>query len=277
MIDDGSTDNTSEILAGYSDQFYWESQDNVGQSRTLSRGWEMSKGEVLSYLSADDMLEPGAVSAAVSALSDNPDAVATYCDFKLVDCRSRLIRNIRADDFSYEKMLSQVSCPVGPGAFFRRSAYLQSGVWDPRYRQMPDFDFWLRLGLQGRFVRLPHVLAGFRVHRGSQTYSKTTLECAAEPVQIVSNLLKRPEAIRFGSKLKRRAMASAHLVCAQLHLRAGRVKEFLDNVLIAKEYSIWIVLSPRSIRVICNAAFNRFLHRLLWTLRNVIRTDAQTK
>jgi glycosyltransferase involved in cell wall biosynthesis len=269
VLDDGSTDDTADVLASLGHGFYWETQSNIGQSRTLARGWDIARGSILGYLSADDVLQPNAVSVAVAALISRPDAVATYCDFSLIDPRSRVVRQVVLPDFSYEAMLSQVSCPVGPGAFFRHAAYLQSGPWNPNYRQMPDYDFWLRLGLMGTFIHLPQVLAAFRVHEGSQTYSVTTHERAAEPVAIVTNLLQRADAERFSPALMSQALSNANLVSAQLHLRAGRFFSAFSSLRTAASHSLGTILSLRAGRLLLNALFNRVFHRLLWSFRSI--------
>ena len=273
VLDDGSTDDTAAVLAELGDGFYWETQANMGQSRTLARGWSMAKGEVLGYLSADDMLEPGAVSSAVAALMTMPTVVATYCDFHLIDPESRPVRTVRLPEFSYEHMLARVSCPIGPGAFFRRSVYLQSGPWNPQYRQMPDYDFWLRIGLHGSIFHLSQVLAAFRVHEGSQTYSVTTPERAAEPVLIVSGVLNETAARGLDRALRECALASANLVSAQLHLRAGRLRSAWQCIQQALRHSPKEVLSPRTLRMLANAAINRTAHKLLWKLRGILKTD----
>jgi len=271
VIDDGSTDNTTEVLSELGAGFYWESQINIGQSRTLTRGWSLSQGEILGYLSADDILEPSAVRTSVEALMANPDVVATYCDFNLIDPQSRRVRIVELPEYSYDNMLSQVSCPIGPGAFFLRSAYMQSGPWNPVYRQMPDYDFWLRLGLYGCFLHLPLVLAGFRVHEGSQTYSMTSPERAAEPVLIVAGLLNKSASKNLDSGLKQCAMASANLVSAQLHLRAGRFFSAFLHIRQALRYSIKRVFTWRTLRMLSNAAINRTAHRLLWKTRRTLK------
>lgn len=273
VIDDGSTDKTADVLAGLGGGFHWETQNNKGQSRTLARGWEMAKGDILGYLSADDVLDPGAVSTSVAALMAEQDAVATYCDFNLIDPHSRIVRRVILPDFCYDQMLAQVSCPVGPGAFFRRAAYLRSGPWNPCYRQMPDYDFWLRLGLHGKFIHLPQVLAGFRIHEGSQTYSITTPERAEEPILIVSGVLGESAAKNLNQHLGERALASANLVSAQLHLRAGRYMNALICIRQAFKHSAGTVLTVRALRLLLNAIFNRTLHRILWTVRGILKVE----
>ena len=269
VLDDGSTDDTHKVLEKYGDRFVWETQTNMGQSATLNKGWAMSKGEILGYLSADDVLEQCAVSAAVAVFEQHAEASATYCDFNLIDPRSRVIRRVTTPEFNYHDMLVTVTCPPGPGAFFRRAAFERTGPWDVSLRQMPDYDFWLRLGLQGNFVRIPEVLAGFRVHTNSQTYARTTPERAAEPVLIVQGILDRPglpaELRAVGSE----ALAYANLVSAQLHMRAGRLGAAAACTRKAATLSPRVLMSRKAVRLVFNALFNRLGHQLLRWIRSL--------
>ena len=269
VLDDGSTDNTREILRRYGNQFRWETHENMGQSATLTKGWRIARGDVLGYLSADDRLEPSAVSESVAKLAMQPDAVATYCDFDLIDPHSKVVRRVDAPDFDYEKMLVTVTCPPGPGAFFRRSAYERAGPWDASLRQMPDYDFWLRLGLEGRFVRIPKVLAGFRVHESSQSYARVPRERAMEPVRIVSRIFERPDLPASVAELRNESVANAELVSAQLHLRAGRFADAWRSV--RRAAALWpeAVWSLRSTRLLLNAILNRLGHRILWSMKTL--------
>jgi glycosyltransferase involved in cell wall biosynthesis len=267
VLDDGSRDDTREVLQHYGNRFYWETHENIGQAATLTKGWSIARGEILGYLSADDRLEPSAVSESVALLKTRPEAAATYCDFNLIDPHSRIVRRVRAPDFHYARMLVTVTCPPGPGAFFRRSAYERAGPWEARLRQMPDYDFWLRLGLEGPLIRIPKVLAGFRVHETSQTYGRVPHERAAEPVLIVTRLFERAGLPPELTKLRDASIASAELVSAQLHLRAGRFADAWRSVRRAE--SLWpaAVWSSRSARLLLNAALNRLGHRILWTVK----------
>jgi len=271
VLDDGSTDHTPAILDNYRGKVHCESQANMGQAATLNKGWSMAKGDILGYLSADDLLAPNAVSKAVLAFSASPLAVAVYPDFNLIDPNSAVVRTVHAPDFEFCKALLGNECLPGPGAFFRRSALQLAGGWNPAFRQMPDYDFWLRLGLHGEFVHLKEVLASFRVHPGSQTYGTVSAPRTEEPVAIISAILAHGQLPPMAVELRDQAMANAHLFSAQLHLRAGRFREGWQKLKAAHAIDSGSVFSIRGVRILANALLNRIGHRLLWSVRQIFR------
>lgn len=267
VLDDGSTDDTPEILKRYPGRFYWESQPNMGQAFTLNKGWQMARGKLLSYLSADDVLLPDAVGSAVECLFAKPHAVLTYCDFNLIDPSSRLIRKVITPDFAYKQMLVDVTCPPGPGVVFRRSAFEAAGLWNALLRQMPDYEYWLRLGLEGEFVRIPRVLAGFRIHESSQTFSQTSEERAEEPVRIIAHFFDNARVPAELKKLKDQSLSSAYLVSAQLHVRAGRYRKGLKNLGQALALYPGNIFRLGMARMLLNAFVNRIGHGVVWRLK----------
>ena len=272
VLDDGSIDGTCNVLQKYTDKFYWESQANIGQADTLNKGWRMSRGDILSYLSADDFLLPQAVSAAVKYLQADEKTVLTYCDFALIDSESRIIRRVRAPEFNYRDMVLKCICPPGPGVFFRRDAFLWAGFWDNSLKQMPDYDYWLRLGLTGKFQRIPQVLASFRAHDESQTFARATEERAEEPVRIIRHFFQREDVPSDLVATKNQALSNAYLTAAQLHWRAGRLRSAYDRAKHAFSLCARNFLSIRTLRMIFNAAFNRLGHKLIWQAKSVVST-----
>ena len=271
VIDDGSTDGSPEVLKRYGTRFHWEVQPNQGQVATQNRGWLMSRGEILAYLSADDVLLPQAVSRSVSCLQANPGIVLAYCDFNLIDPNSRFIRRIRTPDFSYRDMLVKVICPPGPGAFFRRSAFDATGLWDNSLRTMLDYDYWLRLGLQGPFVRIPEVLALYRVHGGQETFSAMNERMSAEPVRIISRLLENPALPPDLLEFKSKALSNAHLHSAQLHFRGRRYRLGMRSLQQAFSLCPGNFLTWKTARMSANVVFNRTVHKVLWAINSVFR------
>jgi glycosyltransferase involved in cell wall biosynthesis len=262
VIDDGSSDDTRSILKRYDGRVRWESQANAGQSAALNRGWALSRGDILGYLSADDALDPAAVAAAVEQLAARPDVVAVYPDFVLIDEDSQIVRRVSAPEFDRRDLILDLVCQPGPGAFFRRQAWEQAGPWNPALRQNPDLDFWMRLALQGEFVRIPKFLASFRVHRASQTWQRADEARADEPVAIVAGLLARPDLPSWVRAEAGHARASAFIASAQLHAYAGRLWRAGGAMMSAlREYPAR-VFSIRTLRIVANALFGRAMFHL---------------
>jgi len=266
VLDDGSTDDTRAVLAKHGSALHWETHPNMGQAATLNKGWGLARGELLGYLSADDALLPEAVDTLVECLRANPDAVLAYPDFNLIDPRSHFIREVNAPEYSYYEMVVDAVCAPGPGALFRRRVFEAAGGWDTTLRQVPDYEYWLRLGLQGRFVRVPKVLALHRVHEESQSYARSARQKAEEPRKVLAQYLRRPDLPAEVAPFRRRALGQAHILTARLHWRAGRW--FTALLRLAQAFAIAPVLAfrKRTVLIVIDSVVDRTLHRILWRL-----------
>src|SRR5881396_4316622 len=71
VINDGSTDRTPEILEEYKNHVQVESHPNRGQTATINKGWEQSRGDIFIWLNSDDTFLPGAVTKAVNYLEQH--------------------------------------------------------------------------------------------------------------------------------------------------------------------------------------------------------------
>jgi len=273
VIDDGSTDGSRDILSRYSGRCHCETQPNRGQVVTMNRGWNMSQGEILGFLASDDLLLPGAISRMVRCLVENPDAVLVYPDFNLIDPDSAIVRRVVTPEFDYTEMVTKFVCPPGPGALFRRAAFEKAGGWDESLKQMLDFEYWLRLGLLGRFLRVPEVLAAYRIHEGSQTFAASTSQIRTEePIEIMQRFFAGDIVPTAIMAKKTQALSYAHLCSAQLHFRVGNFGKGLTAL--RRAFSHWprIVLSARAGRIAFNILFSRAAHQTLWTIRRAIRS-----
>jgi glycosyltransferase involved in cell wall biosynthesis len=274
VLDDGSTDGALDILKRYSGRFHFESHPNIGQAATLNKGWRMASGEILSYLAADDKLTPNAVSTAVDALAAHPGIVMVYGDFHLVDPTSRFMRTVRTAEYDYRTLAIDLVCLPGPGVFFRRSAFEAVGPWNAGLRQIPDFEYWLRLGLQGPFLHLPEVLASYRVHNDSPSFASVSSARAEEPASAISAFfasMPLPADIAID---RSHAVSNAHVLTARLHLRSARFGAGLRHL--REAFRLWPAnfLRWRTLRLLLNTVVNRVGHKLFWRLNRLrIATD----
>jgi glycosyltransferase involved in cell wall biosynthesis len=228
VIDDGSTDDTSSIVEKYLGRLPWVTQANAGEARTVNRGFSMSAGEIIGVVNSDDPLLPRAISTAVETLSNNPDVVAVYPDWEIIDDRGGQLYHISTQEFSFVNMVRWHLCVPGPGTFFRRSVLDQVGGRDPAFRYVGDHEFWLRAGLVGPFRRIPQTLATHRWHAGSISSSERGEAMAREHVRLVETFFARPELPPEILAVRTEAFCNAYFVAATIcdDDRSGDARRF---------------------------------------------------
>lgn len=88
VVDDGSTDNSREIIAGYGDRIISVLKENGGQASAFNAGFLVSRGEVIFFLDSDDMLLPYTVENAVNFFND-PRVAKVHWPLRIIDKHGR--------------------------------------------------------------------------------------------------------------------------------------------------------------------------------------------
>src|SRR4051812_45572431 len=74
VFDGGSTDGSVAILQTYGERLRWTSGRDAGQAAAVNAGLQRARGSIVAFLNSDDWLAPGAIHAAVNALSAHSEA-----------------------------------------------------------------------------------------------------------------------------------------------------------------------------------------------------------
>jgi glycosyltransferase involved in cell wall biosynthesis len=213
VLDDGSTDGTVEVLKRYDGRLHWESHPNMGETRTVNKGFELARGEIVGVVNSDDPLLPGAVSKLVTALVEHPEVMVAYPDWLIIDAQGKTIQKFTAYDYTgFCDMVRRHFCLPGPAAFFRRRVIDEVGGRDPQFKYVGDLEFWYRVGCIGDFLRVPEALATFRVHPGSATVSQRGTRMAEEHIEVMDKLYTFSLLPAAAAAIKDEAYSSAYFV-----------------------------------------------------------------
>jgi glycosyltransferase involved in cell wall biosynthesis len=207
VLDDGSTDGTPALLKRYGKRLSAVRHPNMGEHRTVNRGWWMAHGSIIGTVNDDDLLLPGAVREAVHALAEHPDVLVVYPDYAIIDAEAALVGHVTAGEFDCRRMVRNVSCLPGPGAFFRREVLRLVGWRNPRFTYVADCEYWFRVGLAGRMARLPITLAAHRIHPGSLSLSHAS-EMAGELLELADHVFVRLDLPSPLKALRREALSN---------------------------------------------------------------------
>jgi glycosyltransferase involved in cell wall biosynthesis len=212
VLDDGSTDNTREVLEKYVGRIIWETHPNMGEAHTVNKGCGMVHGEVVVVVNSDDPLLPGALREGMAFMECHPDILVAYPDWDSIGPDSELLHHVQVHDYNgYLDFIKVWGCIIGPGAFIRRKCFELTGGRDPRFRYAGDWEYWLRLGLHGQFARIPKTLATHRVHPGSMQVSHGRLAIANAHISLAKEYFSRPGLPPAVRRLRRQAFARAYV------------------------------------------------------------------
>lgn len=168
VVDGGSTDQTLEIL-GKQSHAKWISGKDRGQTDAINKGLARTSGAIVSYLCADDLLEPEAVRLVLDAFASSSSTDVVYGDAYFLECGWK--RKKTAGEFSAER-LKRGNFLLQPAVFLRRSVLEEFGGFDASLRYCMDHEFWLRISRGTRWTYVRHPLASCRLHADAKTWSQ---------------------------------------------------------------------------------------------------------
>ncbi len=139
VVDDGSTDNTQEVLASYAQRVMMIRQENQGPQLARMRGFEESKGAYVIFCDADVEMRPDMLERLYGVLQAHPEASYAYCGFRFGWKRFHPVPfdAQRLKRHNYIHTTSLVRRTDFPG-------------FDPEVKRLQDWDVWLTMLAQGK-------------------------------------------------------------------------------------------------------------------------------
>ena len=190
VVNDGSTDQTSNILAEYDGRIIVLNIENQGEANAVNVGLRAAKGEYSLVVSADDpLISSELFDEALRIFQSDQSVVAVYPDWNMIDENSNVLSQVRTIEYSREALIEHFVCIPGPGALFRTSVANKIGGRNVILKFGSDYDFWMRLSQFGEFRRIPRALAQWRNHANSTSISNKGFEMAKERIFVIENFL----------------------------------------------------------------------------------------
>ncbi|MGA8180447.1 MAG: glycosyltransferase [Desulfobacterales bacterium] len=147
IVDDGSQDNTSEVLAAYGNGASILFQKNKGVSAARNRGISEASGKLIAFLDSDDLWLPQKLSAQVEFFDQRPEAL--ICQTEEIWLRNGIRINPKHRHKKPSGMIFEPSlklCLVSPSAvMIRRDLLDTTGGFDETLPACEDYDLWLRI------------------------------------------------------------------------------------------------------------------------------------
>lgn len=196
VVDDGSTDNSRDVIASYGSRIKPVLKENAGECSAKNSGYEASTGEVICFLDSDDGLYPTAIEEAVELMRD-PDVVKVNWQLLGVDASGKSLHRLTPGPQLVAGDLRDIVIKEGPGSYV--CSPTSGNLWARRYLEqvMPipvaeysvasDSYIELFAPFVGRIEKIDRAQGYYRVH-GSNISGKVPF---AEQVRMFDHRSER--------------------------------------------------------------------------------------
>lgn len=182
VIDDASKDSSQEILRTYGDRIRFSVNDpNVGTYPTLNRALAMACGEYVAILNSDDRWRPHKLERQVTLMDSNPDMTFCHTYGEFIDENANRIDGapmgfrfpITPTGNIYHLFIAN-NTAIASSVVMRTEIARAQGGFDESFRNLGDWDMWLRLSEIGKVGFIHEPLTEYRVHGTNTIYLTET-------------------------------------------------------------------------------------------------------
>jgi len=167
VIDDGSTDDTKEVMEKYCGTIRYIYQSNKGVSTARNKGIGIAKGQYIAFLDADDYWLPEKLDKSIKFLENNNFDWICTSRFKITEngeCPERKIaarsgiyepKSFKLSNLEIALFNPEYSIAITSTVLIRRTCFNKAGLFDTSFRIGEDIDLWLRLkeaGFNGGYL-----------------------------------------------------------------------------------------------------------------------------
>jgi glycosyltransferase involved in cell wall biosynthesis len=165
IVNDGSTDNTREILESYSDgRMHIVNQRNLGISRAKNRAIALSSGEYVAIIDADDIWLPEKLEKQVNFLDEHSDIGLVGTATSVIDKKKRIMGTLRIveSNEAIQDALLKDNCFSHSSIMLRKSIFEKVDYYNEEFDYSLDYDLLLRISEHCRVWNLSEVLTIWR-------------------------------------------------------------------------------------------------------------------
>ncbi len=184
VVDDGSTDNTKEIVQQYKDIKYFYIE-HKGISVARNTALENAKGEYIAFLDSDDYWLPNKLNTQMQYFKDHPDCEIVFTKYENFFEDEKLKTNKRA---MHEKMMEKFLKQYLPSSIIKKELFEKYGTFGENFSGVEDTVFLYRLLKKG--VSISHIILKVfyirRIHG-----QNATLNYSQETVKYITAILRK--------------------------------------------------------------------------------------
>ncbi len=163
VVDDGSTDNSREVLNHYGDKIVCIHQPNRGVAHARNRALEAATAEYVAFLDADDVWTTDKLSKQLNCF-DSGDVGLVYGAVKIIDAQGTFCSTAKLEPVYNVHELMGYNRIALSTAVCRKTIVEAVGGFSQFTAPCEDWDLWIRIAAKFRLVAMDDVVAYYRIH-----------------------------------------------------------------------------------------------------------------
>jgi glycosyltransferase involved in cell wall biosynthesis len=253
VVDDGSTDDTGEIVKGFGEPIKYIRQANAGVCAARNRGVAESGSEVVAFMDADDTMESESLEKQV-ALFNEEGVGLVHCGLRLFDHETGETMELQLeggeDGVADNLLLWEGATIAGPGAILvSREAFDAVAGFDRDMKVGEDWDFCYRVARKFKVRFVPEPLVNYRSHAAAAHRDVAEMERGMLRFYVKAFSTNDKSIL----KLRQRAYGNFHRVMAGSYFHDGDYGKFASHALQS------IFMRPRNLGYFLKFPIRRFL------------------
>lgn len=196
VVDDGSTDDTADVLKPFLDRITYIRKENGGQGSARNAGIRLAKGEYIAFLDSDDLWLPEKLDVQVKYLDEHPEMVLVFTDAVIFfeDAGShKKMGEIRFSgrDVSFERLFRMNFIP-NLTTMVRKSCFDLVGLFNESRDLIggEDYEMWLRIAMRFSLAHIPKITASYR-HHDNNVVGTDLEKNYSMHLRVIQSILKR--------------------------------------------------------------------------------------
>ena len=172
IINDGSTDNTEEIISSFNDaRILYKKKEHTGLSDTLNYVLKLVQTELIARMDADDIADHNRIQYQYDFISCNPNYDIIGSNIYLINKFNKILFQLEypADDLEIKKNLLVNSVIAHPTVLMKRNVFEKVGYYNIGDDSIQDYDLWLRAIDKVKFYNIQRYLYYYRKNYNSMT------------------------------------------------------------------------------------------------------------
>jgi glycosyltransferase involved in cell wall biosynthesis len=286
-VDDGSTDNSLDVLSHYDDRVRVIRKTNGGLASARNACCHAAQGKYIALMDADDICMPERIAMQVSYMEQNPGIVMCSSDFAAFNMSGPIANSYIANYYSlisetpggltgiysrqevsnlaghevitlsgkvYE-LLALGSFIHPPTVLFSRKILDECGLFDEHIPNLCDFEWFLRLSRVGEIAFIDESLLNYRFSEEQLSGPHNMHQMVLDIVQVMEKTRATDPAIIKRNPLYSRYLGNAYLDAANSHAE----KEPLAAIIKLIRSLTFGVLRLQTLKVLCKVFIPRYL------------------